>query len=340
MFVTNSLTGGGAERAMNLAANELVKHGWTVASVPINSGPPDFIQLSSITFPLHREWRGGLISTTKAFINFIVITVNWKPDVLIVTCDLPELFGAFLPLRLKLVVVEEAKAPWGTRMGFGRLVRRILRARNANWVAASHHLKIWPQGSEPNQVIPNALTYFDKGKIRNDFHPSKERLIFVGRMSPEKRPNWFIEVCKKTEIPGRIFGTGFMAADLQKSVAAAGIEFDFCGFVSNPWAYTDDKDLLIVPSASEGDGLVVVEAIAAGLPILLSDIPEFRHFGLAERHYCVDVSAFAERVRDFKGRFDMLIVDEVQSIGILSNRSPSTIGDAWHKYLENLSDSK
>lgn len=340
MFVTNSLTGGGAERAMNLAANELVAHGWTVASVPINSGSSDFVQLAGITFPLDRQWRGGLMNTIKAFIHFSVKVLKWKPDVLVVTCDLPELFGAFLPMRIRIVVVEEAKAPWGTRIGAGRLVRRILRARNANWVSASHHLKIWPQNSEPNQVILNALTNFGEEKVQNNFHPLEERLIFVGRMSPEKQPDWFIDVCKETKIPGRLFGTGLMAEDLEKEVCKTGIVFDFCGFVPNPWAFTDAKDLVIVPSASEGDGLVVVEAISAGLPILLSDIPEFRHFGLAEKHYCKNVSEFVERITEFKGRFGMLMVDEAHSRAILSNRSPANIGDSWHWYLENVCDLK
>ena len=129
MFVTNSLTGGGAERAMNLAANELVGHGWTVALVPINSGEPDFVRLVCTTLPLHRQWRSGLVGTLKAFIRFLSVVIKWKPDILVMACDLPELFGALLPLRRKIIIVEEAKAPWGTRLVLGRLVRSILRAR-------------------------------------------------------------------------------------------------------------------------------------------------------------------------------------------------------------------
>ena len=46
-IVTNSLSGGGAERAMNLLADNLDKfEDLDVMLIPINAGPPDLIQPS------------------------------------------------------------------------------------------------------------------------------------------------------------------------------------------------------------------------------------------------------------------------------------------------------
>ena len=46
-IVTNSLSGGGAERAMNLLADNLGKfENFNVMLIPINAGPPDLIQPS------------------------------------------------------------------------------------------------------------------------------------------------------------------------------------------------------------------------------------------------------------------------------------------------------
>ena len=59
LFLTNSLTGGGAERAMNIVANELVRLGFEVGLVPINQSKDDFVELNCPTFPLLRQWRGG-----------------------------------------------------------------------------------------------------------------------------------------------------------------------------------------------------------------------------------------------------------------------------------------
>ena len=45
----------------------------------------------------------------------------------------------------------------------------------------------------------------------------------------------------------------------------------FLGFKSNPWEYLTDKDICVFTSAQETFGLVYVEAILKGLPVILSD---------------------------------------------------------------------
>jgi len=127
-----------------------------------------------------------------------------------------------------------------------------------------------------------------------------------------------------------------MEFGLREFVSTQHINVEFAGFVSNPWTSLTPNDLVIIPSASEGDGLVVIEALSAGMPILLSDIPEFRHFGLPDKHYCRSVSDFAERLSEFQGRFNLLRIDPLLAKSILSPRSISNIGDQWEYFLENL----
>ena len=80
----------------------------------------------------------------------------------------------------------------------------------------------------------------------------------------------------------------------------------------------------------------MIEALSAGVPILLSDIPEFRHFGFPDKHYCQGVSDFAKRLNEFQDRFNLLRIDPLLAKSILSPRSISTIGDKWEYFLENL----
>ena len=187
LFVTNSLTGGGAERAMNLAANELFQRNWQIALVPINFGEPDYVHLECPTFPLNRVWRGGIFPTLTAYFKFILVVKNWNPQIIVFTCDLPELYGAFLPINRAIVIVEEAKFPWGTRKTFGKVVRGILALRRVSWVSASHHLRIWPTNNRPHAVIQNALTPFDEKEQPNQ--ELGERIDFASRGSIRKRLN-------------------------------------------------------------------------------------------------------------------------------------------------------
>jgi glycosyltransferase involved in cell wall biosynthesis len=336
MFVTNSLTGGGAERAMNLASNELTRRNWTIALVPINSGPRDFVEPISEVFPLGRKWRSGLTGTIYSFIKFNVVVWYWKPDVIVLTCDLPEFFGAILLARKKLVIVEEASYPWGTRERFGRTIRKLLALRQTKNIAASSHLKIWPDRILPDAVIENAITPFEATQFSRGSSREIVRLNFVGRLSPEKRPDWFIEVCEMGGFKGRIIGDGAMKQVLIDTVKIKRVSVEYCGFLKDPWAVLQEGDLLVAPSKFEGDGLVVIEAIKNGIPLLLSDIPDFRRFGLPERNYCKDVAAFAHRASDYANKLNDLVVPTYIAREILLSRSAEFVGDKWEAFLNTI----
>jgi glycosyltransferase involved in cell wall biosynthesis len=338
MFVTNSLSGGGAERAMNLASNELHLRGWTTALVPINKSGPDFIEPTSEVFPLMREWRDGLIGTAIAYFKFNRLVASWKPDLIVLTCDLPEFFGAGLILRKQLVIVEEASNPWGTRVLFGKFIRKILMLRGVKTIAASSHLRIWPKKILPDFVIQNMLTPYESHRSEEHKLGSLENLIFIGRLSREKQPNWFIEICDLGGFNGRIIGDGQMRDSLIDFSANKSVEIKFLGFLSDPWQGLMGDDLLIVPSMSEGDGLVVIEAIKHGIPLLLSDIPDFRRFALPERNYCLDVHAFVNRASEYRNKLQELVVPVEVANTILSSRSAISIGNKWEEFLSSLQD--
>ena len=158
MIVTNSLTGGGAERSMNLVCNELSRRGWPIALVPINSGPPDQVRPLCDVFALERQLGTGLINTLQAARRFNQIVKSWKPDVLILNCALPELFGATLYNSQQLVVLEHSSNPWVNRNFMGRVIRKILSFRKTKWIEGSAHLNIWPSGNKPLFVLQNQVT--------------------------------------------------------------------------------------------------------------------------------------------------------------------------------------
>lgn len=321
---------------MNLIANELFSRNWQVALVPINAGPPDFVEIKGEVFPLQRTWRGGIFNTLLSFFRFQRLVRSWKPDVIILTCALPELFGAFLLLNPRMIVVEEAKIPWPSKSTLGRFIRFLLTMRGAIWVAASSHLTIWSNNKVPKAILRNALTPFVQSQRRVNNGSGLRRLTYVGRLSPEKQPEWFIEICHKVNIPGLVVGAGLMKEPLEQIAANAITKIEFVGFVSEPWNLMQEGDLLIVPSATEGDGLVVIEGLKANLPMLISDIPEFRHFKLPEINYCKDVSAFIEGAKKYQPNLDSLVVPESIKEQILGERSLKAVGDAWESFLGTI----
>ena len=333
MFVTNSLSGGGAERATNILVNALHDSGIKVALVPINDGVRDLVEPKCEIFELKRQWQGGIFSLFSAFLSLQCTIWKWKPTVVVLNCDLPELLGSLSIGSHKLVAVEHATFPWTKRIQLGKIVRMLLEFRHVRWVSVSDHLSIW-QSKQIASVIKNAVIsqpeFIEKKSIQ------VERLNFVGRLSVEKQPSWLVEIAKKTNLPARIIGDGILMEDLQESSKELNNLVEFLGYVNDPWDYFEDSDLLIVPSVFEGDGLVVVEALMRGIPILLSDIPDLRRFELPEINYCKSVDDFSRTILQNLVSIDKLKVSKDIVKNITSNRDPRFVAEQWTKLLKEL----
>lgn len=335
MFVTNSLTGGGAERSMSLVCNELLHRGWPVSLVPINSSGPDQIIPECEVFPLDRQWQGSPKDTIRALWRFHKVVHLWNPDVIILNCALPEMFGATLLGKRKLVVVEHSSIPWIQRVPFGRVVRRILSLKRVTWVSVSSRTNIWPQGSKPQAILQNPLPPKRLSTIQEG--PQRiTRLVFIGRFSPEKRPDLALEIGAKTGIELEFIGDGAMRPSMEVEAAKRNIKAHFRGRIHNPWLEIRSGDLLIVPSALEGDGLVVVEGLQQGTPMLLMDIPDFRRFGFPDKNYCADLSHFVSRIVDFSNNPEGLKVSVETARAILHERDLGVVGNSWEDFINQL----
>lgn len=339
MIVTNSLTGGGAERSMNLVANELSKRKWQVALVPINSSSPDLIAPKCEVFEVNRTWQGGYINTLTSLVKFNKIVKFWRPDVVILNTDLPEFFGAVLTQRCKLVAVEHINHPWKTRRVFGRIIRWLLKIKKTSWVTVSDHLSIWPSGNSPQKVIANAISSEDLSILSRE--PEKrrtaiDRLVFVGRLAVQKRPEWLLEIAKQTCLPINFIGAGAMMESLIAETKLNNLDANFQGHVLHPWTLFREGDLLVVPSKYEGDGLVIVECIRMSIPLLVSDIPEFRRFQFPDKHYCLKASDFVDRIKEHEMNLEELIVPYDIAKGILDGRRISKVGNCWESLLSSI----
>ena len=339
MILTNSLTGGGAERSMNLVCSELAKRGWPIALVPINAGPNDEVIPTCEVFPLQRKWQGTLANTASAIWRLNKIVKAWNPEVIVLNCDLPELFGALLLSRRQLIAVEHINRPWISRLTLGRIVRQILKFRKVKWLAVSAHLSIWPTGETPDSVVLNSISTVSM-QVHSKSNPrhSNEirRLFFVGRLAPQKRPDWLLEIGKQTNLPMEVIGEGLMRSSLEDRARQFEVKANFRGQITQVWEQVVDGDLLIVPSEYEGDGLVVIEGIQKGLPMLLADIPDFRRFGLPDKNYCKDVNDFTKRIDSFRTNQVELLVPEDISRNILASRSMMAVGNMWEDYINSI----
>jgi len=337
MLVTNCLTGGGAERSMNLLSNELVSRGLTISLVPINRSGKDLVMPICEVFPLFRNPELRNLQTIRAYLKFVYTVYRWKPKIIVLNCDLPELFGAFLPRFQKIIVVEHANPPWSNRTNLGKFVRKILTLRGVSFIAVSPHLSIWPKGTEPKYICENLITPNSCPPKRTSKYSSLSKIVFMGRLTNfQKRPFQILDIASALNISALFIGDGPEKIALTDDAQSREINVSFSGYVTDPWSLVSQNDLLVVPSRFEGDGLVVVEAMQRNMPILLADIPDFRRFKLPDVHYCASIDNYVRTIEIYRENLFALVIPDEASRNIIESRSPRKVGDAWESLFKGI----
>ena len=124
--------------------------------------------------------------------------------------------------------------------------------------------KLIPLACKPS--LPNLLV------AENDFIVG-----FSGRLSLEKAPDIFLEIAKlsnSTNLHFVMTGAGPMEHELSSKIShfSPNIKFTFLGLVDNVSQYVASYDVLVSPSRDDGRPLVVMEALASGVPVIATKV--------------------------------------------------------------------
>ncbi|MFJ9545759.1 glycosyltransferase family 4 protein [Streptomyces erythrochromogenes] len=109
--------------------------------------------------------------------------------------------------------------------------------------------------------------------------PRPLRLLYVGRLSAQKNIARLLDAISLAESPLRlrVVGGGELDADLRARAAALGLgeRVEFTGplYDGDLLAAYADADAFVLPSDREGMPLAALEAMAAALPVLATDVP-------------------------------------------------------------------
>jgi glycosyltransferase involved in cell wall biosynthesis len=129
--------------------------------------------------------------------------------------------------------------------------------------------------------------YFAAPRIRSAPGPAV-RLVAVGMLKEQKNYGYLIEAFRRMrgrEVSLDIYGDGPLRAALQREIDADGLPIRLMGKRADVHAVLGDYDLYVMPSRYEGFGIAPVEAMATGLPLLLSDLPVLREISLGNAFF-------------------------------------------------------
>ncbi len=336
IVVTNSLTGGGAERSMNLLADCFCENAdFKTILIPINRSAKDLVEPRCQIVEIGRKWRGGLWNSFKSFVRFQYAILRARPDFLILNCELPELFAALSFWKGECIIVEHTTRPWDKRRNLGRLVRRILVLRTAKWVRVSerisNHNQFKIQATIPNIIAPLALrdasSEFRSGNLG-------KRLVFIGRLSPEKRPDLFLAIARASELPSIVIGDGVLQESLRRDCEDSG-KVQFMGYQKNPWSLVSQNDLIVITSDYEGDGLVALEAASLGHAVALRNTPDLRSIGFPDQNYFDDADELAAKVKNHGT--SIFFLENSFGRAILHGRTSQSVSSEWVDFLASIS---
>lgn len=166
-----------------------------------------------------------------------------------------------LPLTSGIITVSEALAHEVAGRG-GENIRTIYNG-----------IQALPQLEEPQAREDMRQSFRQKWKIPSD------ALILgsITRLHPTKGLHYLIEAAQllQTNFPKThllIVGDGPLRSKLEDQLNATGLSYTLTGFLPEAYQVLPAMDLFVLPSISEGMGLVLLEAMQAHIPIVATQV--------------------------------------------------------------------
>lgn len=290
LHAIGNLSMGGAEFQCLQLANHLDPECYEIGIVYLHDGPnPDVAP----HVKCYQVARGAYWNVWSIFKQIDRAIAEFKPD--IVQAWLPEIISvpaAWAAYQRKIPVISGHRKT----LNFSGSCKMMLR----DWLSAPQHflanqiVSNFPVGEEPawfravykrkkGCVIFNGL---DLDRIKSLPPRSLEvraeyRLIFAGRLAPQKGVLTAFDALQVLSRSGldvhlTLFGEGptEFVDYLKAYVAKLEIKnlITIFGQCKDWQAYAGDAGALLCPSKGEGTSNVVLEALAAGVPVIISDI--------------------------------------------------------------------
>lgn len=341
---------GGLERVAKMCAEGLAKRGYKVRAVASSQGAAQ----SGTTV------EGGLTVTTLPSIEFAHIAIApgffWTMFTLprntilhlhLASAFFPEVMFVIAKLR-RMKYVVHFHLDVGPSGVFGRLFlvyKSIVWGpllRNATHIVACANDQILIMEKKFNipkekiTVIPNAVSedFFSQ----HEYIPSKDklRLLYVGRLAHQKRVERIIEAMAKVTVPAELTVVGDgedreMLEKLAKEHKLTNVFFVGKKNDAEMQEYHRTHDALLISSDKEGMPLVILEAMAGGLPIVSTKVE-----GLEELLQGVGVLVSEPYAENFAHEIDELWNKPAKLIELsrMSKEKAKLYG--WEKFIDSL----
>jgi len=284
------ISGGGAERQLSYLAPEMAKAGHEVHIAYLQEGP-ESVSLPGVV--LHRLVLSGN-HDPMLFWKLLRLIRTIEPGIIQSWILMMDIAAGLLSLTTNAAWVLRETSSEAAYLGFK--FKQRLRARLAHRAStiicnSAGGRSYWLGQGIPHKrlpIIPNAVPFDFINDVKPLQNKSETRkiLIYAGRLWPSKNVDVVINAISSAEwahnVVFYIAGEGPSKPSLTCLVDRLKLRdaVKFVGFLSSRdlWAHIKAADAFISLSNYEGMPNSVCEAIACGIPLILSDIPAHRAF--------------------------------------------------------------
>lgn len=301
LFFISSLAGGGAERVMV----DILRHINSGILEPVlvllyshDSSPYRESLPKDIKIIVIERRSNTLTDKIRQLINFVKTVFRERPHVILSMLTHNNIMAllARILFRIRVIVCEHIMLGKVIETGEGKRMLgipvapmvRILYGFADKVIAVSEEIranliKEFYVPARKIQVIYNPID-FDRitelSKIPSEHPFFEERMpvvIAAGRLVPQKGFDILIEsfsvVLSEMDARLIILGEGREQESLNKLVRDRNItgKVSFAGFQKNPYSFLSRADLFVLSSLYEGLPMVVLEAMACGVPVICTD---------------------------------------------------------------------
>lgn len=138
------------------------------------------------------------------------------------------------------------------------------------------------------KMIPNAVDADAFAQVQPlSLEGETAQIGFIGRLDPVKRIDDLVGAMGLlgSDFHLNVFGEGAQRLAIERQIIQMGLVERVClrGAVPNPQQALAQMGMLVLPSEAEGFGLVLIEAMAAGVPVVGTDAPGIRDIVEHER---------------------------------------------------------
>lgn len=252
----------------------------------------------------------------------------YKPDIIHAHDYTSSIYSALSTSNKIIVSHLHNNSPWIKKINLRSIVFLLSSFRYSKVITVSSSITdeyIFSKFIRKKSMVvhnPTNLNLIRKlSTISKDTCETKYDLIFLGRLAKAKDPLRFINIVKKIKeenpkIKAVMVGSGPLDNNCIELINANGLEdtISILGFLKNPYEILNQSKVLILTSKWEGYGLVAIEAMSLGKPVLATPVGGLQEI-ISEKcgFFCKTDDEFRERVRS--------ILSDIKLYNLLSKAS-------------------